>query len=1354
MGGGKIHYFSRLDNTSGLSNNQVERIFKDSRGFMWFATNYGLNRYDGHSFVLYKSGDDTTSIPYNAVKDIKEDARGNLWLKGNTHYTVYDYRTERFIRNTASLLQPLGLPPNPAIVEFNGKKDYYLYYPDNGVYVYNVKEQQLKRYRQGSGRSSLSGGSVLGLKPDGDHCWALFESGLLERLNVKTGQVDFRSDYVHKNKGPSTIAKNIFIDSDGNPWIYPGFSDNGVLYLDMKAQKWTSIDRKFHPNIHSDFVRDVCEDKNGRIWIATDHGGVNIFDKGSGHIQVLKHNPQNPNSISQNSTICIYCDDVGTVWIGTYKNGVSYYNPQMFKFEKSPLSLFNHPSLEIKDCNALLEDRHGNLWIGTNGEGLVRYSKRTQSFQVFRHDPGNPNSISSDVIISLLEDHEGTIWFGTFFGGLNRLEGNRFVRYLPDPNNSNSLSNKSVYKLIEDRHHAIWIATLGGGVNRLDPTRRQFKCFTMPDSPQDYILSMSTSDSKSIYLCTSAGVNILDVETCKIRPYFEENEQMKAMTAEIISYAIVDKNGQLWLATDNGIIIYHPKKNKAAFLQTGDGLPSEQVVSLAEDGEGKIWAGTRNGLSCITPVKQGGKTAYAITSFDEKDGLPNATCNPNAIFKTKSGHIYVGCTKGYVYFDPLSIPFNANVPQPRFTALEVNNQIIRPAVKYQSQLILSQSITCLNQLELAYNKSSFSVHFSSFNFIHPEKNKYRYKLEGFDREWMSTKKGGNSASYSNLNPGRYKLLVYACNNDDLWTEQPITLAITIHPPFWLSLWAYAIYALLIFGILFFIMRFLLNRQRVEFEHVQRIMEARQTHEIDEMKFRFFTNISHEFRTPLTLIINPTEKLLNEAHTSEEKNLLEIIQNNALSLLELVNQVLDFRRLDVQKEQLNISMGDIVAYTKDICYSFSNLANKKSITLTFTTAIMELHMEFDKEKIRKIIRNLLSNAFKFTPAGGKIDVNLSLSYQLNSSYRFLKIAVSDTGIGIANQHKERIFERFYRIENPDLVATQSGTGVGLHLVSEYVKLHKGEVSVESQEGRGSTFTVTFPVQEYAHEEVITHSGSEAGRQAEKKLPPAYKAEREPSHEDAGKPLLLLADDNDDFRNFITALFWQSFRIITATDGVFAHELVLNHLPDLIISDVMMPKMDGLELCRLVKEDIRTSHIPFILLTAKASDESKVSGLEAGADDYISKPFNMEMLKLKVSQLIERQKKLHESFKNRIDVSPSEAPITPMTEQFVKKAVGIVESNLCNPDFSVEDLSREVGMSRVYFYKKILSLTAKTPSEFIRFIRLKRVAELLEKSQLYINEVAFQTGFNDLKLFRKYFKDEFGVTPTEYKRKFEK
>ncbi len=458
-------------------------------------------------------------------------------------------------------------------------------------------------------------------------------------------------------------------------------------------------------------------------------------------------------------------------------------------------------------------------------------------------------------------------------------------------------------------------------------------------------------------------------------------------------------------------------------------------------------------------------------------------------------------------------------------------------------------------------------------------------------------------------------------------------------------------------------------------------------------------------------------------------------------------MLDFRKLDVNKDSLNISVGDVVAFIKDICYSFTEMANKKSINFLLSTSVSELRIEFDPEKMKKIVSNLLSNAFKFTPNNGKIDVNIGLIQQINDDKQLLKITVSDTGIGIPSKDLERIFERFYRVENPEN-GHQTGTGVGLHIVSEYVKLHQGDIGVESKLGKGSTFTVTMPANQILQEEIISQN------KVNELIPEDQTPEEEAIFEEHRKklPLMLVVDDNEDFRNFISALFTESYRILKAEDGEIAYDIILDKMPDIIICDVMMPKLDGFELCKKVKQDIRISHIPIILLTAKAGDENKYRGLEAGAEDYIAKPFNMEMLSLKVSRIIERQKKTRDQFKHKIDITTSDVEITSMDVKFVKKAVALVEANISSSEFLVEDLCREMGMSRVYFYKKILSLTDKTPSEFIRFIRLKRAADLLEKSQLFVNEVAFQVGFNDPKYFRKYFKDEFGVSPNEFKKKF--
>jgi len=1327
---------------------------------MWFGTNFGLNRFDGYHVKVYKSNkNDTTSLIYNANSRIQEDKAGNLWIAGNPSYVIYNILTEKFDRNIVKYISPMGIHFIPAIVEIDNQKNYYFYRSNSGIYKYDIASKQLRHFKQSNNINSLSLGAISSIKPDHGFFWVLFQSGLLERVNEKTNSIDFRNQYILQNSIGSSLSKNLYIDSEGCPWIYPGIGDKGALCFNLVNGQWMFFGNdknEFRSSsdkyITSNFVRDIDQDGQGRIWIATDHGGLNIYNKNTNTISVLRNDPLNPNSLSQNSAISLYYDNTGIMWVGTYKNGLSYYHPGMFKFEKSPLFFYNNPDLENKDCDAICEDHAGNLWIGTNGSGLLKWDKKSQSFRLYRNQKENKSSISSDIVISMLEDKKGTMWFGTYLGGLNNMIGNSFIHYEPVINNSNSLSNKSVYGLVEDHQQNLWIATLGGGVDELDMSRTKFTHYTNVNNKElisNYILSMYSKDSSLIYLSTSVGINVLNTTTKKIKSIFKNTYQQNRLS-DLISYnTLLDKRNQLWIATDNGINIYNSENNTINYINKSSGLLSDQVVSLVEDNNGNVWAGTRNGLACIyctmNPTTK--KYEYNVVTFDENDGLLSTIFNQNAVFKNKQGKIFFGCTKGYTEFDPQKILFNTTVPIPRFTELLIGNEEILPNGKLKNRIILDASIIHKNKIILHYDEKNFTINFSAMSYIHPEKNRYRFKLKGLDDDWTLTTNGIGSASYSNLNQGTYQLIVYASNNDNVWCSKPLILDIVIQPPFWFSWWAYIVYFILGLILLWYIVNFNLRKQKSKFENEQHVREAVQLHEIDEMKFRFFTNISHEFRTPLTLIVSPVEKLLQNAKTDEEKSMLSIIQRNAYSLLELVNQLLDFRKLDVHKDSLNISVGDINAFIKEICYSFTELANRKSINFSFSTSVSELRIEFDPEKMKKIVSNLLSNAFKFTPSNGKIEVNLSLIQQMNEDKQVLKITVSDTGIGIPAKDLDRIFERFYRVENPEN-GHQTGTGVGLHIVSEYVKLHQGDIGVESKLGKGSTFTVMIPAKQHLQEEIISQN------QAIEIEPEIQTPEEEAVIEEQRKklPLMLVVDDNEDFRNFISALFIQNYRILKAEDGEMAYQMILDKMPDLIISDVMMPKMDGFELCKKVKQDIRISHIPVILLTAKAGDENKYHGLESGAEDYIAKPFNMEMLALKVSRIVERQKKTREQFKSKVDITTNEVEITSMDEKFVKKAVALVEANISSSEFLVEDLCREMGMSRVYFYKKILSLTDKTPSEFIRFIRLKRAAEFLEKSQLFVNEVAFQVGFNDPKYFRKYFKVEFGVSPNEYKKKF--
>lgn len=1336
--------FAHLDNSDGLSNNQIEYIIKDSHGFMWFATDAGLNRYDGKHFKIFRHyPNNKESMPLSRVTRIYEDYQGNLWLTDATNFCIFNYESETFTTNTDSVFASLNLPPNPTRIIIDTQANFLLHYADSGLYKFNPRTKDLSVYHQTNLSTTLSKGIPINIQTTEGYIWVLFQSGLLERINEASGLVDFRDAYFTTAKPVSTIQKLLFIDNDNEPWIYPGAGDKDVAYYSFEAKHWVFFNESKNV-LSSNFVRKVTQDHNNAIWIATDHGGINIYNKRTGKITVIKHEADRPTSICQNSIISLYCDNSGIMWVGSYKNGISYHHPNLFKFRPVPLNNLLGPNFNSYDCNRLLKDSQDNLWIGTNGQGLIKYNEKTNKAQLYTHNAYQSGSISSDIITSICEDHTQTLWIGTFLGGLNALGSNSqsFKKHTTDNGNTNSLSNKSVYEIIEDANHNLWLATLGGGIDKLNVSRTNFEHFNQVNTPtlySDYIVSMYLANNNQLFVCTSSGVNTINTKTNQVDAYFNKGRFPKYKFTTRINSMMEDSRNLIWTATEYGIDIYNLNSEQIIHLTAKDGLPSDEIVSLIEDNNKNMWAGTHNGLIFIECIYKGSQLTPIITRFDTNDGLPSNTFNINATHKDSYGNIYLGTTKGYIKINPNKLFYNRTAPTPRFTELLIANKPVKAHEKINNTVILSSTICDSKSIDLPYDQTNIAIHLSAMSYLHPNKNRFRYQLKGLEENWTEITNGNNTISYSNLNSGHYKLIVYASNDDNVWSKEPITLDINVHPPFWSTWWAYVIYFIILIIFITLITKFQLRRQKKVFDQDKIIMEAQKLHEVDQMKFRFFTNVSHEFKTPLTLILSPLEKLLGEPQTEVQHEMLTMMYRNAQNLLELVNDILDFRKLDLQKMTLNVSQGDVVSFTKDITQSFSDLASSKSIKLTFSTYIDSLTMEFDQNKLQRILSNLLSNAIKYSNPNNKVDVSLSIFETLtDENGKRLCIKVSDTGVGIEPNEINKIFDRFYRIERPN--NNESGTGVGLHIVSEFVKLHGGEITVESTPKKGSTFTVYLPIR----------NTNQISLQEKKATQTNHSDSTQENEHDTQLPLLLIADDNSDFRDFIKGLFSDSYQVITAADGNEAFKRTLEFVPNLILSDVMMPEMDGYAFCRKIRSDIRTSHIPVILLTAKNSEENRYEGIEAGADDYIAKPFNIEMLSLKIAKIVEKQKKLQQSFKNKITISTTDIEITSMDEKFVKKAVSIVEQNISNTEFLVSDLSQEMNMSRVYFYKKILALTNKTPSEFIRFIRLKRAAELLGKSQLFVNEIAFQVGFNDPKYFRKYFKEEFGMSPNDYKK----
>ena len=678
-----------------------------------------------------------------------------------------------------------------------------------------------------------------------------------------------------------------------------------------------------------------------------------------------------------------------------------------------------------------------------------------------------------------------------------------------------------------------------------------------------------------------------------------------------------------------------------------------------------------------------------------------------------------------------------------FTGLSLFDEAVKVGQSYGGRVLIKKELNDVENVEFDYKQNIFSVSFASDNYNLPEKTQYMYKLEGFNNDWLTLPVGVHNVTFTNLAPGKYVLRVKAINSDGYVGIKEATLGIVVNPPFWMSWWAYLLYAAGLVVVLFLARYRMLKREREKF-HLQQIEnEVAKNEEINNMKFRFFTNVSHELRTPLTLIISPLEGMLKETTDELQSTRLQLMYRNAQRLLHLVNQLLDFRKGEMSTHQLSLSEGDIISYVHSVCNSFLLMADKKHIQFSFFSGIDTFSMAFDADKVGKIVMNLLSNAFKFTPEGGRVTVMID---HVTGTPDTLEIKIADTGIGISDVDKEHIFDRFYQADHKGVEET-TGNGIGLSLVRDFVTLHEGEVKVFDNIGTGSVFVIQFPVKHVETQvQLPEETGMSVGDEEDREM-------KEEVREETGRkdfPLLLVVDDNEDFRIFMRYSLELQYRVKLAVNGNEAWEMMQEELPDLVISDVMMPQMDGNELCRLIKQDKRIAHIPVILLTARQNTEAKLEGLQTGADDYVTKPFNMTILVLRIRKLIELSR-YHRVTQGMIDPAPSEIVITSLDEKLIEKAIKYVEDNMSRTELSVEELSRELGMSRVHLYKKLLQITGKTPIEFIRVIRLKRAAQLLRESQLHVSEVAFEVGFNNPKYFSRYFKDEFGVLPSVYQEK---
>lgn len=1333
------YHFAHLDFNQGLSNNQINCIYKGKKGFMWFGTMSGLNRFDGYTFKSFRhSIQDTTSLIDDFISKIMAGPYNNLWIETRIGFNIYDPATEKFDRAVDKYLQRHGLPGYGLtdIVPFD--KGYLFVYRDLGIYYFEENKGVIPIINNTTREVNV----IADVRTDSkNNIWVVYCNGLIEQYDGGTKKAISQSRLLQQKQGVGKFNYRLFIDSQDEQWIFGSGIVNGIYRFNPVGNTLQQVaSNEGTAVLSSNIILDVAEDNKGLIWIATDHGGLNILNKRNMSVQVLLNEPGNSGSLSMNSLTDLYKDDLGIIWIGTFKQGINYYHESIIQFPLYRHDATAGASLPYNDVNRFVEDAKGNLWIGTNGGGLIYFDRTNNTFKQYRHNAANDNSLSNDVIVSLLIDHANVLWIGTFFGGLDSYDGKTFTHHRHNEKDSNSLSDNRIWEIYEDRNNDLWIGTLESGLEKYDRVNNRFIHYKpmAPGSVHMGYVSDITEDSEgNLWVGTSYGIDVRNSKTGMFTQML--GRETKLSNDNIISI-FKDSRGNMWVGTRDGLNLYNPQNNSFRVFRKEDGLPDNTILNIVEDNAHDLWVSTPNGISRISCIGDRSGLGISCINYDRADGLQGKEFNENAALKTRNGELVFGGPNGFNLFNPANLKYSTNAPKVVFTGLQVFNQNIAPGDKISSQVILQKAIAETETITLRYDEDIFSIEFAALGYINTQKNKYAYRLQGFNNNWLYTDGSERKATYTNLDPGKYTFYVKASNDQGVWNEQAVAVNIVVLAPFWQTPLAYLLYILAAVAILFFARRVVIQQTKMRFALEQERKEASRIRELDQMKTRFFTNVSHEFRTPLSLILTPLERMIRTVEEPARRSQYELIHRNARRLLNLVNQLLDFRRMEVHELKLHATAGDIAQFIEETAGSFTDIAEKKQIRFSYCASVKNLYTHFDHDKLERIIFNLLSNAFKFTPENGTVSVEVN-TVGIGETAS-LAITIKDSGIGIPAGRHEKIFERFFQHDVPGTMVNQ-GSGIGLAITKEFVNLMGGAISVESKEFKGTAFTVVLPVKEVKPAVVAPAANGVMPTIAENVTGTTVQAA-------SGKKehTVLLVEDNEDFLFYLKDNLREYFNIAEAVNGREGWQKTLSVHPDIIVSDISMPAMNGIELCGKIKQDPRTKHIPVVLLTALTCEEQQLQGLETGAADYMTKPFNFEILVSKIKNLLRQQQSLKQALTKQLAVKTTDVQVDDPNEKFVQDALAIVERNIGNSDFSVEELSRALLLSRAAVYKRLFVLTGKTPIEFIRTLRLQRAAQLLEKTNMTVAEVAYETGFNNPKYFSKYFKTEYGKLPSAY------
>ncbi|HTN19727.1 MAG TPA: two-component regulator propeller domain-containing protein [Pelobium sp.] len=1334
----KISYAQNITSIGieqGLSNNTVTAIIKDKFGFMWFGTFDGLNKFDGSSFIKYRTvGSNSQSVPDNFITALSADSVGRLWVGTQKGLCIFYQEKSSF-----STVNYLPYNPNTKTQpkKLNQQINALCTAPNGDVFI-GAKNVGLLKYHNDSSKFALQ--------------IPLFIKGKLKKTysvlalvnDLKQGVWILTADdgicYFNQEKkfaiqvDSSLIGNCAVIDKEGLLWIGTSF---GLYSFNTKTKLLRSI-RFTDKDISSPKITGLKLDLNGKLWITTDGRGLIVYDRKTNEVvQMLKE--EDSESLTSNALNTIYIDDANRKWTGTIRGGINVIDSNRNYFKTVRHLPYNKNSLVNNTVMSFCEDGN-DIWIGTDGGGISVWNREKSSFQQFVFNESGKQSTGANQITSIVKDKSGEIWLGTYGTGVKRFNAkNKTFEDIPFLQSDRSA--KYVWKLYIDKNGDIWAGCIKGrwagdlksGLYKYDKKSNQFKVSEFAVNAE--ILSISDDEKGNLWLGTLSDLIKIPLDGKGGKKTFKLDSYIRDI--------VPDKKGNVWIASHGkGLWCLNSSSNKLTSYNESNGLPNNYVIQIEIDKSGMIWASTFNGLSRVNPFSK------KIYNFHVEDGLQSNQFYYNASLTLQNGEMLFGGIKGFNIFNPNHLQINQSFPVIRFTGmsvlnnpLNINNEFVKRKNPYQPSEII-----------LPYDKSMFSLDFVALEYSRPEKIKYAYYLEGWDKQWNYT--NAKTLSYSRINEGHYLLKIKSTNSSGIWNTHYETVSVVILPPWYRTWWAYTLYLLALSTGIYGFIYYQKSKERLRYEVKLTKLEAKQEAELTQKRIGFFTNISHELRTPLTLIINPIKDLLNQPDDKPNQVDLDAVYRNARRMLSLVDQLLLFRNAENEISDFKPELLDIAEVCREVFFCFSNQLYSKNIKNEINIDTNPIAVFADREKIEIVLFNLISNAIKYTPEDGRISVDLK------ENENQVEISIADSGLGIDPSIGDSLFEHSYRANQLNSDKKISGFGIGLFVSKKIAEQQEGSLTYVSIPKEGTVFKYIIP----KNTKGIVADGTPKSKMRgeslinemiEEPIPVILEKDQEDILDLVGDvPVLLLVDDEKEIRNYMKSLLYKSYKIYEAASAEIALELLKKITPDLILSDVMMPGISGVELCQNLKSAKNTNHIPVILLTGTSSTEIKLKGIECGADDYITKPFDNVLLLARIKSILKDRASLKRYFINEITLQNNDEKVADDYKVFLKKCIEIVETHIEDEDFNVNAFVEKMEMSHSNIFRKVKSISGLSLSEFVRYIRLKKAAELLIKTDLQIKEVAFKVGLNDVKYFRRQFFTLFKQNPSDYIKKYRK